>query len=84
MSWRFGSLSDLRGEWREGGLVLCLEKRGEPEELRGDSGGVLLLRNTEGKFLDLLVGVPDLASSIKDLTYRNMKNGKPRSWNTLV
>lgn len=79
MSWRFGSLTDFRGDCREEGLVFCLEKRGDPEEPRGDSGGVPLFRNTDGnalpqailrlaQFLDTLTGVLDLVSSINDLT----------------
>lgn len=33
MSWGFGFLRDLRGDWREKGLVFCLEKWGELEEV---------------------------------------------------
>jgi len=82
MSWRFGSLTDFRGDCREG-LVFCLEKRGDPGEPRGDSGGVPLFRKTDGnalpqatlrlvQFLDTLTGVLDLVSSIKDLTCTNI------------
>lgn len=85
MSWGFGSLRDLRGDWREKGLVFCLEKRGEPEEARGERGGVPLLRKRDGKalpqamlrlaqFLDILTGVLDFVSSIKDLTCTHTSN----------
>lgn len=73
MTSRAGSGTNFSGEAR-GGLLRCFEKRGEPEELLGESGGVLPAGNTDGKVLPLaeferaLKGVPAFASSIKDFT----------------
>lgn len=75
-----GSLTNFSGEPREEGLVFGFEKRGEPEELRGESGGVLPAGNMEGSELipvelalkefpwELLIEMPDDASSMRDLT----------------
>lgn len=75
---RTGSVTNFSGEPR-GGLLRCFDKRGELDELLGESGGVLAAGNTEGKVLlpaafkllklpTALRGVPAFASSIKDLT----------------
>lgn len=74
-----GSLTNFSGEPREEGLVFGFEKRGEPEELRGESGGVLPAGNMEGselipvefalkEFPWGLIEMPDDASSMRDLT----------------
>lgn len=76
------SLTDSRttfsGEPNEEGLVLCFVVRGEPDELRGESGGVLPAGNREGnglierafvlvEFSGALNGTPAFASASNDL-----------------
>lgn len=51
MTSRTGSLTILRGEPKEERPDRCLTVRGEPEVLRGDSGGVLAAGNMEGNEL---------------------------------
>ncbi|WRX19797.1 hypothetical protein QQP08_012284 [Theobroma cacao] len=51
MTSRTGSLTILRGEPKEEGPDRCLPIRGEPEVLRGESGGVLAAGNMEGNKL---------------------------------
>uniref|UniRef100_A0A2P2LTU9 Calcium ion binding protein n=1 Tax=Rhizophora mucronata TaxID=61149 RepID=A0A2P2LTU9_RHIMU len=73
------SLTNFNGFTGKEGPVFCLNVRGEPVELLGDSGGALPAGNMEGKELlplfvalsdvpSTLVGLPDFASSIKRLT----------------
>jgi len=45
-----GSLTNFSGDPNEG-LFLCFVVRGEPDELRGESGGVLPTGNKEGREL---------------------------------
>lgn len=75
------SVTNFSGEPR-GGLLRCFDKRGDPDELLGESGGVLPAVNTDGKlfppaefklfklfeFEKAFNGVPAFASSIKDFT----------------
>lgn len=79
MTSRTCSVTNFRGEPSEEGLVLCFDTRGEPDELLGESGGVVAAGNIEGNILlpatltlfefpRALNGVPALASSIKDFT----------------
>lgn len=75
---RTGSLTNFSGEPNEEGLALCFVVRGEPDELRGESGGVLPAENMEGNellatafvlvFPSALKGTPAFASASKDLT----------------
>ena len=76
---RTGSLTTFSGEPNEEGLLLCFVVRGEPDELRGESGGVLPAGNKEGnellakafvivEFSSAHKGAPALASAINDLT----------------
>ena len=76
---RTGSLTNLRGELREEGLVLCFDTRGEPDELLGESGGALPAGNMEGsevlpaaftlkEFPRALKEAPVFASSTRDFT----------------
>lgn len=78
MTSRTGSVTNFSGD-RSGGLLLCFDIRGEPDELLGESGGVLTAGNIEGNILlpatftlqefpRAFKGVPALASSIKDFT----------------
>lgn len=75
-----GSLTNFNGEPKEEGPVFCLDMRGEPDELLGESGGALPAGNKEGNELPpealvlteipkKLTGLPTFASSIKDFTY---------------
>lgn len=79
MTSRTGSLTNFRGEPNEEGLALCFTVRGEPDELRGESGGVLPAGNMEGieliaiafvpvEFPSALKGTPAFASASRDLT----------------
>lgn len=74
-----GSLANFSGEPNEEGLVLCFMVRGEPDELRGESGGVLPAGNKEGiellarafvivEFSRALKGAPAFTSASNDLT----------------
>lgn len=76
-----GSLITFSGERKEG-LVLCFMVRGEPDELRGESGGVLPAANKEGnkllerafvfaEFSSAPNGAPAFASASNDLTCVN-------------
>lgn len=81
-----GSMENFNGDPRDEWLLLCFEMRGEwgePEELLGESGGVLPAGNVEGnellpekftveEFPSPLIGTPALASAIKDFTYTHM------------
>lgn len=76
-----GSLITFRGEpWDKEPPAFCFVKRGEPDVLRGESGGVLAAENIEGKELleetltdielpNVLNGDPAFASASKDFTY---------------
>lgn len=77
-----GSLTTFSGEPNEEGLVLCFKVRGEPDELRGESGGVLPAGNKEGNellerafvfvaFSSAPNGAPAFASASNDLTCVN-------------
>lgn len=79
MTSRTGSLTILRGEPKDEGPDpdRCLTIRGEPEELRGESGGVLAAGNMDGNVDTLSVvefpvafinDVPVFASESKFLT----------------
>jgi len=72
-----GSLTNFSGDPNEG-LFLCFVVRGEPDELRGESGGVLPAGNKEGRelldrafvlveFSSALKAAPAFASAINDL-----------------
>ena len=78
MTSRTGSLINLRGEPKEERPALCFTVRGEPETLRGESGGVLTEGNMDGieppepafALLELPTafrGPPVLATESKDL-----------------
>ena len=73
-----GSLANFSGDPNEG-LFLCFVVRGEPDELRGESGGVLPAGNKEGRelidrafvfveFSSALKRAPAFASASNDLT----------------
>lgn len=73
-----GSRTTFSGEPNEEGLDLCFVVRGEPDELRGESGGVLPVGNKEGnalierafvfvEFSSALNGTPAFASASNDL-----------------
>ena len=79
MTSRTGSLTNFKGEPNEEGLVLCFVVRGEPDELRGESGGVLPAGNMDGnelfakafvhvEFPSAPNGTPAFASATSDLT----------------
>lgn len=89
MTSRTGSLTNFNGEPKDEGLVLCFDVRGDPDELLGESGGVLPAENMEGtalfpktlalkEFPEAVMGIPAFASSIKDFTYINTKQQKKR------
>lgn len=74
-----GSLTNFRGEPNADGPALCFIILGEPDELLGESGGVLPAGNIEGNELpDALfvledippafIGPPPLALLSKDFT----------------
>jgi hypothetical protein len=74
-----GSRTTFSGEPNEEGLVLCFMVLGEPDELRGESGGVFPAGNKEGnglieralvfvEFSSALKGTPAFASASNDLT----------------
>lgn len=78
-----GSRTNFSGEPNEEGLVLCFMVRGEPDELRGESGGVFPAGNKFGngllerafvfvKFSRALNGAPAFASASNDLTCVNI------------
>ena len=79
MTSRTGSLTTFNGEPKDDGPVLCFAVRGDPDMLRGESGGVLPAGNIDGnalldetfvllEFARAFNGVPFFASLIKDLT----------------
>lgn len=79
MTSRTGSLTTFKGEPNAERAGLCFIIRGEPDVLLGESGGVLLAGNMEGKelleaaftlleFPRAFKGVPAFASASKDFT----------------
>ena len=58
MTSRTGSLTILRGEAKQEGPDRCLAIRGEPEVLRGESGGVFAVGNMDGNKLVVETLIP--------------------------